>query len=373
MKRILILTADMGYGHRSAANAIQKALQEAHGQECHVEVVNPLDDPRTPVFLREEENYNRLVREVPELYKLGYQVAESRVAGSLLRTTWTVILFTILREIVRQKQPDVIACTYPFYQGILDAIFTVEKQRVPLLTTVTDLATVNRLWFHPAADLCLVPNRTVYDLALEAGLPPEKVKITGIPVRPELLRVGQDKTSVRQDLRWRQDLFTVLAVGSKRVMHLYDSLRVLDHSGFPLQLVVVAGGDEELFQRFQRTEWHVETHVYNFVAEMGPFFGAADCVLTKAGGLIVSEALAAGLPLILIDVIPGQETGNAEYVVSGDAGERVQDPVEVLEAMCHWLAKGRLHYIQQAQNARRLGRPRAAFDVAELIWAAAAS
>ena len=148
MKRILILTADMGYGHRSAANAIQKALQEAHGQECHVEVVNPLDDPRTPVFLREEENYNRLVREVPELYKLGYQVAESRVAGSLLRTTWTVILFTIMREIIRQKQPDVIACTYPFYQGILDAIFTVEKQRVPLLTTVTDLATVNRSWRH---------------------------------------------------------------------------------------------------------------------------------------------------------------------------------------------------------------------------------
>ena len=371
MKQVLILTADYGYGHRSAANAIAEALCESPGQVGTVEVVNPLDDPRAPAFLREgQEDYDRLVREMPDLYKFGYQVSEGQLAGGVLNGTWTLALFNVLRDIVRQRQPDVIATTYPFYQGILDAVFAIERRRIPLLTVVTDLATVSRLWFHPAADRCLVPTQTVYDLALEAGLPPEKLSITGIPVRPELAKGTSNPAALRQKLGWSPDLFTVLAIGSKRVEHLYDSLRVLNHSGLPLQLIVVTGGDQALFQRCRETQWHVETHVYDFVSEMGAFMRAADCVMSKAGGLTTSEALACGLPMILIDVIPGQETGNAQHVVSADAGALARDPIEVLEAMCHWLEGDRARYAQQAANARHLGRPRAAYDVAECILAA---
>lgn len=374
MKRILILTADYGYGHRSAAKAIAEAVHEMYGQECEVEIVNPMDDPRAPAFFKENQNdYDRMVTAMPELYKLGYQVSESRLAAGLINSTWVLMLFDVLREIIRQRKPDVIICTYLFYQGILSAVFASEKRHIPLLTVVTDLETVQSLWFHPVADLCLVPTKTVYDLAIEAGLAPEKVKITGIPVHPELMKGKQDQGSLRLSLGWRPDLFTVLAVGSKRVEHLYDALRVLNHSGLPLQLVVVAGGDDKLYRRFQETEWHVETHCSNYVAELGTFMRAADCILSKAGGLIVSEALACGLPLILVDVIPGQETGNANHVVSGDAGVLARDPIEVLETMYHWLENDQRRYRQVAQNARQLGHPRAASDVADLAWTAADS
>jgi 1,2-diacylglycerol 3-beta-galactosyltransferase len=99
--------------------------------------------------------------------------------------------------------------------------------------------------------------------------------------------------------------------------------------------------------------------------------GAADCVLTKAGGLIVSESLSCGLPLILIDVIQGQETGNAEYIVSGGAGNLAGDPIQMLETMSHWLQSGRLLFKERAENARRLGHPNAAFETAEYVWALA--
>ena len=155
--------------------------------------------------------------------------------------------------------------------------------------------------------------------------------------------------------------------------HLYDALWVLNHSGFPLQLIIASGGDQDFYQRCQETEWHVETHIHDFVTEMGTFMRASDCVLGKAGGLTVSELLACGLPLILVDVIPGQETGNANYVVSGNAGVVATNPIEVLETVCHWLENDRLHYLKQVKNAVRLGDPRAAFDTAELIWALAAS
>jgi UDP-N-acetylglucosamine:LPS N-acetylglucosamine transferase len=149
-------------------------------------------------------------------------------------------------------------------------------------------------------------------------------------------------------------------------------LHALNHSGLPLQLALVAGGDDELYHQFKSTEWHVPTHVYNFVKDMPTLMQAADCIVCKAGGLIVTESLACGLPILLTDVIEGQETPNARYVVEGGAGELAPSAMGGLEIMCHWLANGGTLLAQRAQNAKRLGRPRAAYDVAELAWAAAA-
>ncbi len=371
-KHVLILMADFGYGHRSAANAIAEALQETHGQDCVVEIINPLDDKRAPAFFRKDQaNYDRLVREMPDLYKLGYQVSDSSVASSLIKNAMTLLLFNVLREIVHQHQPDVIVCAYPIYPAILSEIFKLEKRRIPLVTVVTDLGIVHKLWFHPASDLYLVPTQTVHDLAIEAGLPPEKVKITGIPVHPSLAKGKQDQAALRLNLGWRTDLFTILAVGSKRVGNMTDSLRVLNHSGLPLQLAIVAGGDDKLFRRLEEMDWHQETHLYNFVSDMATLMRAADCALAKAGGLIVTESLACYLPLVLVDAIPGQETGNADFVVNGNAGDLARDPIEVLEVMCHWLEKGRELYKFREQNTRHLGRPQAAYDVADLVWAKA--
>ncbi|MEN4010480.1 MAG: glycosyltransferase [Chloroflexota bacterium] len=372
MKRILILMADYGYGHRSAANAISAALQETHPHECVVEVVNPLNDKRAPAFLKKDQaNYDRIIRQMPELYRFGYQVSDTSVAANIIENTATLLLFNVFRETLNKYQPDAIVCTYPLYQAILQVIFSIEKRHIPVFTVVTDLATVHKMWFNPTVDMCLVPTQTVHDLAINSGLPPEKVKITGLPVHPALAKGRQEQAAIRANLGWRSDVFTVLAIGSKRVEHLYDSLSVLNHSGLPLQLAIVAGGDEALYQRLQETKWHQEAHLYNFVTDMPAFLRGADCVLGKAGGLTVTETLACGLPLILVSVIPGQETGNADYVVHGGAGDLAQSPVEVLEVMCHWLENGRELYNKRVQNACSLGYPRAAYDVADLIWAAA--
>ena len=308
---------------------------------------------------------------MPDLYKLGYQVSDSSAASSLIESAMTLLLFNLLRDVVHQHQPDVIICTYPLYPAILSATFSNENLNIPIITVVTDLATVHNLWFSTRADLCLVPTQTVYDLAVEAGLTPEKVKITGIPVHPELAKGKQDQASIRLELGWAPDLFTVLAVGSKRVENLYESLHALNHSGLPLQLVIVAGGDDDLYHRFQETEWHQEAHLYNFVTNMATLMRASDCIMGKAGGLTVTETLACGLPIILINVIPGQETGNADYVVNGNAGDLARDPMEVLEIVCHWLEKEGELYKARSLNACGLGRPRAAYDIAELAWSVA--
>ncbi|MEX2030718.1 MAG: glycosyltransferase [Anaerolineales bacterium] len=368
-KRVLILMADYGYGHRSAADAVAKALRETHGQDCTVEVVNPLDDPRAPALLRTQQaNYDRLTREMPDLHDLGYQVSDLPLASNLIESAMTLLLFNVLRKIVRRHRPDVIVSTYLFYPAILSTILAVEKLRIPLVTVVTDLASAHNLWFYPRADLCLVPTQDVFESAVHAGLAPERVVITGIPVDPDLARGRQDLAALRKQLGWRPDLFTVLAVGSKRVEHLYESVQALNHSNLPLQLAVVAGGDDDLFRQLTRTMWRKEATLYNFVPDMASLTRAADCVVGKAGGLTITESLACGLPLVLVDVIPGQETGNAEYVLGEGAADRARDPGEVLDVMERWLADDMAVYQTRAANARRIGRPTAAHDVAEYVF-----
>ncbi|MBP7688934.1 MAG: hypothetical protein KA765_13540, partial [Thermoflexales bacterium] len=98
---------------------------------------------------------------------------------------------------------------------------------------------------------------------------------------------------------------------------------------------------------------------------------AADAIICKAGGLIVTESLAAGLPLLLTDVIPGQETGNANYGINGGAGELIEEPLQALEAMAHWLSNDQVVLKERSANAVKLGRPRAAYDIVEQAWALA--
>jgi 1,2-diacylglycerol 3-beta-galactosyltransferase len=371
-KRIVILTADAGFGHRSAANAVAAALQETYGDGGVVEIVNPLDDRRVPAWLRRSQaDYDRIVRETPDLYRFGYKATDASVPGFVMESALTVMLFEVMRDLVREHQPDAIVTTYPLYQAPLQAVYALSRRHIPTLTVVTDLVTVHRLWFHEVADLCLVPTQQVRDLALAHGLSSSKAPITGIPVNPKLAGKHGTRAILRAELGWRTDLATVLVVGGTRVSHLDDMLRPLNHSGLPLQLAVLAGKDEATYHRLEATEWHAVAHLYGMVPNMPAMMHAADCVMCKAGGLIVTEALACSLPLLLIDALPGQEAGNADYVVQGGAGELAQDPLAVLEILYHWLDQDAVLLAERAENARKLGRPRAAYEVAAHAWAAA--
>ena len=372
--RVLILTADAGLGHRRAAEAVDAVLRKTWGETCEATIVNPLEDERVPSLLRESQtDYDRLVREMPQLYELAYEVSDANLVTSVVDGALAMMLFKVMQDIVACHRPDVIVTTYPLYQAPLAAVYRASDRYIPLLTVVTDLAAVHRLWFHDAADLCLVPTEAVRDEAIQSGIVSDRVHVVGIPVHFDLTREDWNRETLRAELGWQQDLATLLVVGGKRVAHLSDTLRVLNHSGLALQLAIVSGDDKDLYRTLQEIEWHVTAHIYGFVTNMPAMMRAADCVISKAGGLIVAESLACGLPLLLIDVLPGQEAGNAEHVVANGAGKLAKDPLAVLEIVRHWLANDGQLLAEKARSARQIGRPQAAYDVASLALAAARS
>ncbi len=368
-KNILILTSDAGFGHRSTANAIAKAFELRYGDEAVVTIANPVDDPKAPSFLRSaESDYDKLAREWPQFYKLGYKLSDMAMTTSATEMAYVVLIYDSIARLIRQTKPDVIVVTFPTYQYPVQAYRRVTGDYIPMATVVTDLVSLQRMWFSDAVDLYIVPSDIAADLAVERGIDRDVIHMTGLPVNPALANVPESKAIAREPLGWDPDLLTVLAVGSKRVEGLDNFVNTLNHTGFPIQLVAVAGGNDELYQSLLATEWHVPAHVYNFVSNMPDMLHAADCVLSKAGGLIITESLACGLPMFIMQIIPGQETGNAEYMVDEGAGDVTLTSPQLLEAMAHWMVNDRALFSERAANAKRLGRPEAAYDAADLIW-----
>jgi UDP-N-acetylglucosamine:LPS N-acetylglucosamine transferase len=372
-RRILIFFADYGYGHRSASKAILAALEQLYGDQVIAEMVNPIDDQAAPNFLKKEQKkYDRRVTETPQLYKLAYDIGDMSVTTNMMESAMIVLLHEAIRKAIDRFKPDAIVNTYPLFLSPLSGIYTISRLHFPTITVVTDFTNVNRMWFNPVADLTIVPTETARSIGIEEGLPPESLQICGIPVHPAIANEQRPKEAIRSELGWRSNLTTLLVVGSTRVRNLPDTLHVLNHSGLPLQLILVAGGDERLYQKFIDTEWHLPVQIYNRVDNIPAMLRAADLVMCKAGGLITSEALAAGRPLLYVDLIQGQETGNVEYVTQAGAAELAENPVNALEILFHWLDKDQAMLKKTADAAQSLGKPRAAFDIAEQAFKAAA-
>jgi UDP-N-acetylglucosamine:LPS N-acetylglucosamine transferase len=368
-KKILILTADAGFGHRSTANALCRAFELRYGDAAQVIIVNPLDEPGAPPFMRGAENdYDKLARDWPQFYKLGYKMSDLSLTTSVTEMTYVVLMYEVISQLMKQHDPDVVVITFPTYQYPVAAYRRLSGRDFPIVTVVTDLVSLQKMWFSQSVDLCLAPTQIAADLALERGLDRETVHVTGLPVNPALADAPPTRAEARRALGWPEEQFTVLAVGSKRVERLEDFTHVLNHAGFDLHLAAVAGGNEALYGALQAEEWHIPATIYDYVSNMPDLMHAADCIVSKAGGLIVTESLACGLPLFLTQVIPGQETGNARLVVEEGAGDLTLEPLAFLEGMAHWLADDARLYHRRAANARRLGKPEAAFAAADLIW-----
>jgi len=371
-KRILILTADAGFGHRSAANAIKEALEVTYPGKVIAEVVNPLDEPTAPEFLHNSQSdYDRWVRQVPELYQLGYEASDRPVPTAILERSLVVLLEETMRLLLDRYKPDVIVTTYPAYQAPMLAALRRKRCRKPFYTVITDLSTLHRLWFYPRVTGCMVPNTLVADLALNHGIDEAKIFVTGIPVSPHINRETRSKVEIRKELGWQEKLPTILAVGSKRVDRLMDTLNVINHFGGRIQLAVVAGKDDVLYEALSQVDWHIPVYLFDYVENMHLMMKAADLLVCKAGGLIVTEALACALPMMLIEVIPGQETGNAEYATAYGTADIAQTPVEVLETLNHLMRNDQALLKQRSKNAQLIGKPRSAFDSAEILWKAA--
>ncbi len=368
-KRFLILTSDAGFGHRSAAVSVSKALNELYRDEQVNLVINPiLDSPSLSLMKPIEKNYDKGVRNIPGLYRLGYEVSDSRQFSELMEGALTIFLQRIIGDFVKSFLPHVILLTNPMFNAPAGKVRQEQELKIPLYAVVTDLADVHSLWFAPGPDLFFIASDWAKVKALENRVPQRKLSISGIPVNPKFACDDVDRAKLRQDLGLQPDLTTILFVSSIRVEHIMDNLHALDNLNFRFQVVVIAGGNDDLHQALLEEHFEFPIIINNYVENVPDWMLASDLLVTKAGGLILSEGLAAGLPILLVDYLPGQEESNVRYVTSHQAGAIVENVGEFSTIIEFWLKNEQEQLKRTAASSRLIGHPEAAFTVARTMW-----
>ena len=325
--RVLLLSASSGAGHVRAAQALEKAFS-ARG-DCVVEHIDALQYV-SKLFQRiYDKTYIAMVRRAPELMGVLYERTDQpwhrprqRLAVDRLNTQPMI-------RMLKRVQPDLCVATHFLPAEIIAWLIAKRKLRAHNAIVVTDYD-VHAMWLCQTVDRYYVAMDESAEYLARIGVPREKLRVTGIPVDP-LFAVPADRAAVRRQLGLDPQTTVILvAAGGYGVGPVEQLVRDLLALRRPWQIVAIAGKAEKVRKRLEEISREAgnlpagapRLCAVGFTTEMDQYMAAADLLVGKAGGLTTSEALARGLPMALIEPIPGQEERNADHLLEAGAAMR---------------------------------------------------
>lgn len=363
-QRIVILFSDTGGGHRASGEAIQEALNLRYADKVTVSMVDVFTKYTPYPFSRFPAWYPQIVARGIRLWGTGFKVSDGRQRSRVLAGTTYPYTRWSFRRMLHENPADLYVSVHPLLT--MPAVRALGKDRPPFVTVVTDLVSAHAFWFYPKVDKIIVPTEGAKERALKYQVPPEKLKVIGLPISQKFCAPPGNKDEIREALGWKQGMTTVLAVGGGEGMGpLAEIAKGIANAGLPIQLAVVCGRNESLREQLSKQNWPIPVHVYGFVTNMPDLMRASDLIVTKAGPSSVIEAINAGLPIVLSSALPGQEDGNVRFVVDNGAGLWAPGPQKVVAAVKELLQGGSEKLEDAANNARRIARPTAALDIAD--------
>mgnify|MGYP002777100473 FL=1 len=374
MKRILILHASLGAGHLNAAKALESALQQILPPTVEVYCEDALAYANSLYRNTITQAYKQLSERVPQLYKAFYEGSDiSDLDRSLdSNLVWAKLerpFFKELGQYVKELDPDAIICVQQIPSRLLQLLEQEDQISKPQYVVITDVI-AHSTWINYGVAGYFLPNQLSANLLEQRGVDHNVLHVTGIPVKLEIMQQkAQAEARQRRNLPLNQPVVTLFGGGltPKRVRAIVQDLLMLP---MQLTLVVVAGRNEKLNDTLEDLTHgpQVKLQKLDLIDYVDDIVVASDLVITKAGGLITSEILARGTPMVIVDPIPGQEEQNADVIAAAGAGVQLR-LLEMVAPAVQYLLEHPDRLMQMSQSALELGRPQAALAIAEKIVA----
>lgn len=364
MKPILILTAGYGEGHNTAARNIASAIEYLGGQ---AEVVDPFEETYGQLNKVVQGAYIFSINRAPRLWQLFYNLLDQN-PSSIDRLKNFKGLISVLETRIRQQQPGTVISTYPVYNFLFSEIFGEGKSPFHQATMVTDSISINTLWSRGYSDRFYVPNEDTAEVFRERKVPMDRVTVSGFPVQMDFAL--PDRRLEPSDLAHHTpDILYVVNSGKQRAPAVVN--RLLKKTDWNLTIAV--GRDEKLKEHLSRqvAPWAGRATVIGWTREMPRLLMTHHLLISKAGGATVQEAIAAGCPILINQVVPGQEEGNYELIKENRAGTFASSPEQILERARYCFADGGTVWKEWRDNLLKLGQPLAALKIARDLMEAA--
>ena len=372
LRKVLLLSASAGAGHVRAAEAIEKAFNQAKDagirEVNHIDVLNYTNKLFRHLY---SKAYIDLVNKMPEVPGWFYDKLDKPWKNERRRLALDKLNTRPFVKLLREYQPDLIVCTHFLPAEIVSWLKAKERLASRQVIIVTDFD-VHAMWLvhHYERYFVALDEARVYLEAL--GIPPGKITVSGIPIDP-VFALKKDKQEMRAKHGLASDRITILlsagGFGVGSVDALVNSLLPLNHRA---QIVAICGRNEELKKRLTRLaarakpDATVTLKPFGYTKEMDELMTASDLVLGKPGGLTTSEALAKGLVFVIVNPIPGQEERNSDHLLEGAVAIRCNNLPTMSYKLDQLLADPARFKSMQA-NARRMGRPNAAKEIVEQL------
>jgi 1,2-diacylglycerol 3-beta-galactosyltransferase len=370
--RLLFLIGDTGGGHRSAATAVAQALDHAYPGHFAPVICDPLRGPGAPQWTRWLAGlYGPMVRETPWLWGAIWRAASApRVLGWLRRTLMPPVYDGVARAVAAGR-PAVIVNFHPLTADPAVRARDRGAAGLPVITVVTDLVTAHPAWWDAPADRLLVPSAAMASRCARDGMPEGRCVQTGLPVAAGFCQPPAstpERHVLKRSLGLRGQFLVVVTGGGEGSGGLYRRTAAILRKVKDVDVAVICGRNQWLRRRLTRLAERADGRltVLGFVENMADWLRCADIVVGKAGPGTIAEASCCAAPLVLTSYLPGQEEGNAEFVVEAGAGSYAHRPGDLAAEIARLWADPAALAVMRAATAR-ISRPRAAADIADLL------
>jgi processive 1,2-diacylglycerol beta-glucosyltransferase len=360
--KVLILTAKYGNGHVQVSKTLVKQCRELGIEEV---VVSDLYAESNPVFTEITQYlYLKSFTIGKQFYRMFYYGVD-KIYNKKLLTLYFKLGNKRLHELIEKEQPDIIINTFPI-------IVVPEYRRrtgniIPTFNVLTDFC-LHKIWVHKNIDKYYVASKRVKEKVMSLGIHPASVKVTGIPIRSQFEEIlNEDAIYKKYNLDPAKKTLLVMAGAHgvlKNVKELCESF--LEEKN--LQTVVVCGNNTALKESLESITGKNKENLklLGYVERVDELFRIASCMVTKPGGITLSEAAAVGVPVILYKPVPGQEKENALFFQENEAALVVNRSEEVYEAVSSLLQNDK-KLRRMKRNIKRLHHPNSSLTIMEDI------
>lgn len=365
-KRVLILSASVGSGHVKAADALARAMRSRSDVD---EVLSDDSLDHTNVLHKQFYStlYKKLSAMLPEFLGWWYETSDDPWVADKGRLLIDLPQALPLINLVREFKPDVILCTHFMPAGVISWLIANGKLDARLGVVITDFH-FHAFWITRAFNWYFVAQEDD-KIHMEAlGLPADRIEVTGIPVEPEF-GAPVDVNAVLERHGLQPGRPTILVAGGALGMSPATAVvRQLLQLERDFQAIIVCGKNEEMQNEIVDLlkDRPADFRVFGYTKEMSDFMSVATILLSKPGGMTTAEAVACGLPMMILDPIGGQEERNADVLLEAGAAVKCTEVTLVAHKLRRLLDDpDRLK--QMFRNARSLGRPNAAAEITRIV------
>lgn len=370
--KVIIFYAKYGGGHLSAARSIENCIKTNYNG-IEVELIDFMEYVNKEFNKITTKAYAEMAKKAPKAYGSIYWKSEKGPLAHI-STTSNKLLSIRLHKLLQDKAPDLIICTHPFASQMCGYLTKHHKLNTQTATILTDFASHDQwLVYNEYINKLFVANQEMKDTLISKGIPSAKVFVTGIPISDRFL-INYDKNSLFLDFNLSPNKKTVLffgggefGLGKSYTLKVFETF-VKDSAD--LQIIAISGKNPKLKEAFENIviKYNKEAyvHIFEYTNMVPELMSISNLVVTKPGGLTTSESLASGLPIVVINPIPGQEEENATYLVKHNAAIWLKKDDNIEQIVTNLLANSQ-KLDEMSKNAKSISKPNATNDICKIL------